>query len=90
MNGLKRWLGALVAVLFLSTATLHAFAHVGAADHDGCAVCSVQQAGAIAAVAPAVVSAPVVSIPVAIASAPSVRAATLAAAPARAPPSSRA
>jgi hypothetical protein len=90
MIGLKRWLGALVAVLFLSTATLHAFAHVGAADNDGCAVCSVQQAGAVAAPAPAIVAAPVDSVSVAEPSAPSVCAASLAAAPARAPPSSRA
>ncbi len=90
MNALTRWLGALVAVLFLSTATLHALSHVGADLDHGCAVCSVQQAGAVSAPAPAVVGTPLSSSAVSAPPAPAARAASVSAAPARAPPSSRA
>lgn len=91
MNGFKRWLGALVAVLFLATAALHVFTHVGAVDFDAsCAMCHVQQAGAVAVPAPAVAVAPVLGAAVADLAAPAVRAASAAAVPARAPPSVRA
>ena len=58
---MKRWVAAVVAVLFLSTATLHVFAHGGDAD-AACATCHVQQAGAISAPAPRVVSVPVPAV----------------------------
>lgn len=91
MNGLKRWLGALVAVLFLSTAALHVFTHVGDAEFDAsCAVCHVQQTGGVAAAAPAVAPAPVLAVAIAELPAPAVRAASAAAAAARAPPAPRA
>lgn len=55
---MKRLAAAILAILFLSTATLHIYAHVGDAD-TGCSVCHVQQAGVAAAAVPAVVSTPV-------------------------------
>jgi hypothetical protein len=51
---MKRWVAAILSVLFLSTATLHVFAHVGNTD-AGCGVCHVQQAGVVVAPAPSVV-----------------------------------
>jgi hypothetical protein len=50
----KRWVAALVAVLFLSTATLHLFTHHGESD-DGCSVCQVQASSLTSAPAPCVV-----------------------------------
>ena len=50
----KRWVAALVAVLFLSTATLHVFAHHGESD-DACAVCQVQVSSLPAVASPCVV-----------------------------------
>lgn len=90
MKGLKRWIGALVAALFLSTATLHAFAHVGADADAGCAVCVVQHAGAVAVPAPCVVSASAPSV--ALAELPALRVSSCRGvrADARAPPASRA
>jgi hypothetical protein len=54
---MKRWACAVLAVLFLSTATLHVFAHHGAADSD-CGVCSVQQASLPSAPAPIIAAGP--------------------------------
>jgi hypothetical protein len=50
----KRWVAAFVAVLFLSTATLHVFAHHGESD-GACTVCQVQATSMPAAAAPRVV-----------------------------------
>lgn len=58
---MKRWASILLAVLFLSTATLHVLAHRGAADSD-CGVCSVQQASLPSAPAPVVASSPVLEV----------------------------
>jgi hypothetical protein len=82
---MKRWAAGLVAVLFLAAATLHVFAHHGAADSD-CGVCSVQQASLPSAPAPVVAAAP---LPEADLAQPAVlrpRSARPAAAAARAPP----
>ncbi len=51
---MKRWIAAFVAVLFLATATLHVFAHVGEADGD-CSVCQVHASTLPALPAPRVV-----------------------------------
>ncbi len=82
---MKRWVAAIVAVLFLSTATMHVFSHVGE-DAGICATCHVQQAGAISAPAPRVVSVPVPAIALPEVQAP--RAVSIFTAPrsARAPP----
>ena len=84
---MKRWIAALLAVLFLSTATLHALSHHGLADAD-CGVCHVQQASLPAAPAPAVAAAPVLRSDLAQAPAPRPRATRPVAAAARAPPAS--
>ncbi|MDE2143019.1 MAG: hypothetical protein KGL74_06200 [Elusimicrobia bacterium] len=60
---MKRFVAAVVAFLFLSTATLHVFAHVGEV-HGDCAVCQVQQAGVVVAAAPCVAAAALVAIEV--------------------------
>lgn len=83
---MRRWVAAVVAVLFLSTATLHPIAHVG--DSDGtCSVCRVQQNGVFVAPAPAVVVVAIPETEVAEALPPAVSAAALLRAAARAPPS---
>ena len=82
---MKRWVAALVAVLFLSTATLHVFAHHDAAD-AGCVVCHVQRTSLPGAAAPSVVAAPAPGAPVAPASAPRLLPSRPSAAAARAPP----
>jgi hypothetical protein len=82
----KRWVAAVVAALFLSTATLHVFTHVGAAADDGCAVCHMQQSGAVAAPLPVVAVSRVVEIVLPLPSAPRTAAARIVDAPARAPP----
>jgi hypothetical protein len=81
----KRWAAALVAVLFLSTATLHVLAHHGETDDD-CAVCQVQAASLPAAPAPAVVCVRTIELLAPPAPVARFRAARPAAAPARAPP----
>jgi hypothetical protein len=81
----KRWVAAVVAVLFLSTATLHVFAHHGAADTD-CGVCHLQQASLPSAPAPAIVSAPLPFVAVAELASPQEASAPRATAAARAPP----
>jgi hypothetical protein len=58
---MKRWLTALVAVLVLSTATLHVLEHLGVTDTE-CAVCAVTQAGSAGMATPSVVIVPVPSI----------------------------
>jgi hypothetical protein len=85
VKGLKRWLGALVAVLFLSTATLHVLAHHGEADGD-CAVCQVQVSSLPAVAAPCVVVVQTFEFVAPAASVPLVLAARVVAVPARAPP----
>jgi hypothetical protein len=82
---MRRWIAAFVAVLFLATATLHVFAHHGAADAD-CGVCQVQQASLAAVPAPAVAPAPVHVGFVSDDAAPQAASAVLATAAARAPP----
>jgi hypothetical protein len=81
---MRRWVAAVVAVLFLSTATLHVFAH-HSADAD-CGVCHVQQASLPSTAAPSVVAAPVPEVLLAEPPAPRALTARLAAAAARAPP----
>ena len=81
-----RWFAALIAALFLSTATLHAFAHVGDSD-AACAVCHVQQAGGVQAAAPRVVASPLVEIELPTFAASRAVAVPVAAVPARGPPS---
>ena len=83
---MKRWVAALVAALFLSTATLHVFAHVGDVD-AACAVCHVQQAGVVAAPAPAVAASPVLESELPVFAASRAVPARAAAVSARAPPS---
>jgi hypothetical protein len=87
---LTRWIGALVAVLFLSTATLHVFAHVGADPDAGCVLCLVQHAGAVSAPVPRIVSASVPSAVLAELPGPRVPSRRPVGAGARAPPASRA
>ena len=82
---MKRWVAALVAVLFLSTATLHVFAHHGDAD-GGCVVCQVQQTSLPSAAAPTVVSVPVPVVALVEAAVPRLFSARPAASAARAPP----
>ena len=85
---MKRWVAAAVAVLVLSTATLHVLAH-HAADND-CGVCHVQQASLPSAPSPAVAVARVPEAVLADVSAPSSRSARPSASAARAPPAFRA
>jgi hypothetical protein len=82
----KRWVAAVVAVLFLSTATLHVFAHVGDAD-GACAVCHVQQAGVVLSPVPVVAAAPTLETALPEPAAPRAAAARAVAGSARAPPS---
>ena len=83
---MKRWVAALVTVLFLSTATLHVLAHRG--DSDGaCAVCQMQATSAPAAAAPRVVVVRTLERVPLPSSSPLAVAARVADAPARAPPS---
>ena len=82
---MKRWASALLAVLFLFTATLHIFAHHGAADSD-CGVCSVQQASLPSAPPPVVAAVPVPIVALVEAAAPRLISARPVAAAARAPP----
>jgi hypothetical protein len=81
----KRWVAAAVAVLFLSTATLHVFAHHGDAD-AGCTVCQVQQTSLPSAPAPAIAAVPVPVVALAEVPAPSFVSTRPVAAAARAPP----
>ena len=82
---MKRWASIILAVLFLSTATLHVLAHRGAVDSD-CGVCSVQQASLPAAPAPVVAASPVLVAELVQPAAPQPRSARPVAAAARAPP----
>ena len=82
---MKRWAAAVVAVLFLSTATLHVLVHADL-DDGACAVCHAQTASHAAAPAPAVVSAPVPSVLLAQAAVPRAVAARPVPGVARAPP----
>ena len=82
---MKRWIAAFVAFLFLSTATLHVFAHHGANDSN-CGVCHVQQASLAAAPAPAVAVAQALETEVVQPAAPHPRSERPLAAAARAPP----
>jgi hypothetical protein len=81
----KRWVAALVAVLFLATATLHVFAHRGDVD-DACAVCQVQASSLPAAAAPCVVVVQTLEFLSPPPSLPRALAARVVSAPARAPP----
>ena len=83
---MRRWVAAVVAVLFLSTATLHVFAHVGDTD-TACAVCHVQQAGGVQAAAPRVVVSPLVEMELPSFAACRAVPTRPSAVPARAPPS---
>jgi hypothetical protein len=85
VKGLKRWLGVLVAVLFLSTATLHVLAHHGETDGD-CSVCQVQASSLPAAAAPCVVVVQTLQSAPQPKPAATVVAARIAVLPARAPP----
>ena len=82
---MRRWVAAVVAVLFLSTATLHIFAHHSGADVD-CGVCLVQQASLPSTAAPTVAAVPVPEFTLAQAAAPRALSARPAVAVARAPP----
>ena len=82
---MRRWVAAVVAVLFLATATLHIFAHRSGADVD-CGVCLVQQASLPSMAGPAVAAVAVPEITLAEAPAPRALSARPAAAVARAPP----
>jgi hypothetical protein len=81
----KRWVAALVAVLFLSTATLHVFAHHGESDGD-CAVCQVQASSLPSVPAPCLVVVRTFELVAPPAPAPRAAAARVVVAPARAPP----
>jgi len=81
----KRWVAALVAVLFLATATLHVFAHHGVSD-DACAVCQVQASSLPGAAAPCLVAVRTLETPPPPPFVPRAREAHAVAAPARAPP----
>jgi hypothetical protein len=83
---MRRWIAAVVAALFLTTATLHVFAHVGDTD-SACAVCHVQQAGGVQAAAPRIVVSPLVEIELPSFAASRAVAVPVAAVPARGPPS---
>ncbi|MFI5345948.1 MAG: hypothetical protein ACHQ51_06195 [Elusimicrobiota bacterium] len=83
---MRRWVAAVVAVLFLSTATLHVFAHVGDSD-GGCATCHVQQAGGVQAAAPKVAVASTIEIALPSFVVSRTVPARTSAVPARAPPS---
>lgn len=82
---MKRWARAVLAVLFLATATLHVLAHHGAVDSD-CGVCSVQQASLPGAPAPVVAASSVLAVELIQPAAPQSSSARPVAAPARAPP----
>jgi hypothetical protein len=81
----KRCAAALVAVLFLATATLHVLAHHGESDGD-CAVCQVQASSLPAAPAPRIVVVSTLEILPPPAPAPQADAVRVVLAPARAPP----
>jgi hypothetical protein len=81
----KRWVAALVAVIFLSTATLHVFAHHDDAD-GGCTVCQVQASSMTAVSAPHVVSVRTIEFAPAPALVSLLAAESVVDAPARAPP----
>lgn len=82
---MKRWVAAVVAVLFLTTATLHILSHSDLTERS-CVVCHMQEASLPAAPAPAVVAVEAPSVE--IAEAPLPRAAAVRPVPgtARAPP----
>ena len=86
---MKRWIAAIIAVLFLSTSTLHVLVHSDL-NEGVCAVCHTQTASHAAAPAPAVVSAPIPSSPLAQSAVPRAVAASPVPGIARAPPADRA
>ncbi len=86
---MKRWIGAFVAAVFLSTATFHVLAHSDPTD-SSCVVCHIQEASLPAAPAPAIVAPLVVSAAVADVSAPAAVLRCVVASGARAPPTVRA
>jgi hypothetical protein len=88
-SSMRRWLAAVLAAVFISTATLHVFCHLGETSAP-CGVCDVQQAGAVAAPVPAVVPSAVVVVVLPDAVAPQTSGAAVVRAAARAPPASRA
>ena len=82
---MKRWVAALVTVLFLATATLHVFAHHSEAD-DSCKVCQVQASTAPAAASPHVVVVQTIEFVAARLAVPPALAVRVVVTPARAPP----
>ena len=83
---MKRWVAALVTVLFLATAMLHVLAHRGGSD-GACAACQMQASSMPAAAAPCVVVVWTQEFVPPRSSAPRAVAARIAGFPARAPPS---
>ena len=86
MRRLKSWLGALLALVVLSTATLHILSHADLTE-SSCVVCHMQEASVPAAPAPAVVAVEAPSTAVDAAPAPEASQSAVVAASARAPPS---
>lgn len=82
---MRRWAAAVIAILFLATAGLHVYSHVGGADFD-CSVCQVHQAGAVAAPVPVIAASPVAECLLAALPAPHAAAVLVSRAAARAPP----
>jgi len=81
----KRGLSAVLAVLLLSTAVLHIFAHSDLAE-SSCEVCHVQQSRVPAAAAPRIVVAEAAGVLLAAEAVPRAIEARASAAAARAPP----
>ena len=63
MIGLKRWMSALVAVVFLATAAIHEVAH-SALNEAACAVCQISLAALPAAPSPSVAVSPIPEVAV--------------------------
>lgn len=86
---MKRWAAALVAVLFLSTATLHILSHADLTE-SSCAVCHMQEASLPGGPSPRVVFTPASPVRLAQAAAPRAASARPVPGTARAPPATRA
>ncbi|MFI5348612.1 MAG: hypothetical protein ACHQ2Z_03640 [Elusimicrobiota bacterium] len=82
---MKRWVAALVAFLFLATATLHVLAHRGESD-SACVTCQAQTASMTAVTPPSLVVVRTFEIVSPRTSVARVLSERVAAAPARAPP----
>lgn len=85
MRRLKAWLGALLALVVLGTATLHILSHPDLTEAT-CVVCHMQEASLPGAPAPAVVSSEAPAVAVAPVAVPAAVPATARAGTARAPP----